>query len=126
MNASRRSLVDVFTNGAGMVPPTLFTTMSSLPNASTASRGQFGGVLGMREVGDDDVGSAADALDLFGDLLELGLCAGRNDHVRTGFRECQGHRRPEPAARARHHRDLVVQPKSVQNHVRFLPLPGEP
>ena len=80
----------------------------------------------MGEVGDDDVGAAADALDLFGDLFELGLRAGRNDHVRTGFRECQRHRGAEAAARAGHHRDLVVQPKSVQNHVRFLPSPGEP
>ena len=37
VNASRRSFVEVFNSGAGMVPPTLFTTMSSLPNASTAA-----------------------------------------------------------------------------------------
>ena len=36
VNASRRSLVDVVSSVFGMVPPTLLTTMSSLPNASTA------------------------------------------------------------------------------------------
>jgi hypothetical protein len=36
VNASLRSFVEVLINGAGIVPPTLFTTMSSLPNASTA------------------------------------------------------------------------------------------
>ena len=41
------------------------------------------------------------------------LAQGRNDNVSTGFRECQRHRRPEPAARAGHYRYLVVQPKSV-------------
>ena len=40
-----------------MVPPTLFTTMSSFPNASTALPASCGGVLGMREVGDDDFGA---------------------------------------------------------------------
>ena len=70
----------------------------------------------MGEVGDDDVGAAADALDLLGDLFELGLRARRDDHVRTGFGECQRHRGAEPAARAGHHRDLVVQPESVEYH----------
>src|SRR3984893_1970285 len=36
VNASLRSFVEVLPSGAGMVPATLFTTMSSLPNASTA------------------------------------------------------------------------------------------
>ena len=71
----------------------------------------------MREVGDDDLGASAGGLDLFGDLFELGLRPGRDDHVRTGFREGQRDRGTEPAARSGHHRDLVVQPKSVKNHV---------
>ena len=62
VNASRRSLVEVVNSVLGMVPPTLFTTMSSLPKASTACAGQLGGVLGVREVGDDDVGRAAGGL----------------------------------------------------------------
>ena len=70
----------------------------------------------MREVGDDDFGASAGDPDLFGDFLELGLRPGRNDHVRTGFRKCQRHRRAQPAARSGHHRDLVVQPKPVKNH----------
>jgi hypothetical protein len=32
----------------------------------------------------------------------------------------------ESAARSGYHRNLVVQPKSVKNHVRSLPSPGEP
>jgi hypothetical protein len=70
----------------------------------------------MREVGDDDFSAPPSGLDLFGHFLELGLRPGRNDHVRTGFRECQRHRGTQPAARSGHHRDLVVQPKSVKNH----------
>jgi hypothetical protein len=69
------------------------------------------------EVGDHDVGFAADAFDLPGDVLELRLCARRDHHVRTGFRERQRHRGAESAARSGHHRDLVVEPKSVQDHV---------
>jgi hypothetical protein len=37
VNASRRSLVEVVNSVFGMVPPTLFTTMSSLPKASMAA-----------------------------------------------------------------------------------------
>jgi len=37
VNASRKFFVDVFSSGPGMVPPTLLTTMSSLPNSSTAA-----------------------------------------------------------------------------------------
>ena len=117
VKASRRSLVDVVSRAFGMVPPTLLTTMSSLPNASTASAGERGGVLGMGEVGDDDVGAAAGAADLLGDLLELRLGAGRDHHVRTGFGECQRHRGAEAAAGTGHHGDLVVEPESVQDHV---------
>ncbi|CNI33020.1 Uncharacterised protein [Mycobacterium tuberculosis] len=36
VNASLRSLVVVVSSVLGMVPPTLLTTMSSLPKASTA------------------------------------------------------------------------------------------
>ena len=36
VNASLRSLVEVVSSVLGMVPPTLLTTMSSFPNASTA------------------------------------------------------------------------------------------
>jgi hypothetical protein len=76
------------------------------------------------QVRDHNVGFAADALDLFGDLLELGLRTGRNDNVSTGFRERQRHRRSEPAARAGHYRYLVIKPKSVKNHVRFPSVAG--
>ena len=80
----------------------------------------------MGEVGDDDFGTSACGLDLFGDFLELDLRPGRNDHVRTGFREGQRHRRAQPAARSCHHRDLVVQPKPVKNHLCLPSLAGEP
>ena len=80
----------------------------------------------MGQVGDDDMGLPADALDLLGNLLELGLRSCRDDNVRTGFRECESHRGAEPAAGTGHHCYLVVEPKSVENHVRFLPSPGEP
>ena len=36
VNASLRSLVEVVSSVLGMVPPTLLTTMSSFPKASTA------------------------------------------------------------------------------------------
>jgi hypothetical protein len=72
------------------------------------------------------VGFAADALDLLGDLFELGLRSRRDDNVRTDFRECERHRRAESAAGSRHDCDLVVQPKSIEYHVRFLPSPREP
>ena len=78
----------------------------------------------MREVGDDDFGAPAGGPDLLGDLLELGLRPGRNDHVRTGFRECQRHRGAQPAAGSGHHRDLVVQPKPVKNHLCLPSLAG--
>jgi hypothetical protein len=41
VNAFLRSLVEVSNNGAGMVPPTLLTMMSSLPNASIARAASF-------------------------------------------------------------------------------------
>ena len=53
VNASRRSFAEVSSSGAGMVPPTLLTTMSSFPNASGRG-GQPGGDLRVGEVGDDD------------------------------------------------------------------------
>ncbi|GAC1397781.1 MAG: hypothetical protein NVSMB60_08200 [Mycobacterium sp.] len=80
----------------------------------------------MRQVGDHDLGLAAEGPNLLGDLLELRLRPGRNDHVRTDFRECQRHRGAQPAACSGHHSDLVVQPKSVKNHLCLPPSPGEP
>ena len=74
----------------------------------------------------DDFGTSACGLDLFGDFLELDLRPGRNDHVCTGFRECQRHCCAQPAARSGHHRDLAVQPKPVKNHLCLPSLAGEP
>ena len=79
----------------------------------------------MGEVGDDDVGAAAGGPDLLGHLVELGLRARRDDHVRAGFREGQCHRGAESAARAGDDGDLVVEPKSVENHVRLSFSPGD-
>jgi hypothetical protein len=71
----------------------------------------------MSEVGGDDVGAPSDSFDLFGDLFELRLRSRRYDHVRTGFGECERHRRTQPATGSCDDRDLVVQPESVEYHV---------
>ena len=104
MNASRKSFVDVFSSGFGMVPPTLLTTMSSLPNASTAAAASSAVVLGVGEVADDDVraparwpGSASAT------VVELGLGAGGDDDVGADFGECHRDRGTEAAARAGDH-----------------------
>ncbi len=78
----------------------------------------------MGEVGGDDVRTPPDALDLLGDLFELRLRARRDDHVRAGFGECQRHRGTQPATRSRHHRDLVVKPKSIEYHVSLSSFAG--
>ncbi|GAT12816.1 uncharacterized protein RMCN_5949 [Mycolicibacterium novocastrense] len=80
----------------------------------------------MGEVGDHDVRLATDALDLLGDFLELGLCARRDHHVRTGFGECERHRGTQAATGAGDHSDLIVEPESVKNHVSNPSLAGEP
>jgi hypothetical protein len=81
------------------------------------------GGLGVGEVGDDDVGAAPGRGDLLGHLLELGLGAGRDDDVGTGFRECHGDRRAEAATRPGGP-DSIVEPKSVQNHMCLSSLAG--
>ena len=78
----------------------------------------------MSEVGDDDMGAPTDALDLLGDLFELRLGARRDDHVRTGFGECQRYRGTESATGSGHHSHLVVQPKSIEYHVSLSSLTG--
>lgn len=70
----------------------------------------------MSEVGGDDVRPGGPGPDLRGDLLQLGLGARGNHHVSTAY-ECDGDGGAQPAARAGHHRYLVVEPESVQNHV---------
>ena len=78
----------------------------------------------MCEVGGDDVSASSDGLDLFGDLFQLRLRSRRYDHVGTGFGECERHRGTQPATGSCHHRDLVVKPKSLQNHVSLSSLDG--
>ena len=107
-----------------MVPPTLLTTMSSLPNASTAAPASWRGGLGVGEVGDHDVRAAAGGADLLGDGVELGLRAGRDDHVRTGFGEGQRDRCAEAAAGTGDYGHLIVEPEPVEYHV--CPLPCRP
>ncbi len=78
----------------------------------------------MGQVGDDDVGPAPGRLHLLCDLVELSLCAGRDEHVGTGFGESQSGGGTQPAPRPGDDRDLVVEAESVQNHVRSVPWLG--
>ena len=99
------------------VPPTLLTTMSSLPNASTALPASLAVSSGCARSATTISARRPVAWICSATSSKLGLRPGRNDHVRTGFRECQRHRGTQPAARSGHHRDLVVQPKPVKNHL---------
>ena len=83
--------------------------------------GQLGGGLGMREVGDDDVGAPADRRDLLGDGLQLGLGARGDDDVGADFGECEGDRRAEAAAGTGDDCDLVVKSELVEDHVSLFP-----
>ena len=78
----------------------------------------------MREVGDDDVGAAAGAFDLFCHGVEFGLGARCDDDVGTGFGEGHRDRRAEAAACPGHHRHLIVEPEPVEYHVFPLPVVG--
>ena len=124
VNASRRSFVEVFSSALGMVPPTLLTTMSSLPNASTAAPASLAVSSGWARSATTMCARRPAARICSATSSSCGLRAGRDHHVRTGFRECERHRRAEPAARAGDYGDLIVEPESVENHVCLSSVAG--
>ena len=118
--ASIRRRGEVSMNGRGIVPPTLFTTMSRRPNGLAGRAGQAGHGVEVAQVGGHDDRLAAHRLDLVGHRLELVGGAGGQHHV--GPRLGEGERRggADAAPGAGHHRHLSVESEPVLDHRRSM------
>ncbi len=92
VKASRRSFVEVFKQGVRHGAADVVDDDVQLAEGLDGRLGELRGVLGVSEVGDDDVCSSADGPDLFGHFVELGLRPCGDDDVRARLRECQSHR----------------------------------
>ena len=116
VNASRKSLVDVFSSGPGMVPPTLLTTMSSLPNSSTAAAARPAVASGW----------ARSPTTMCARRPVARICAATassSDWVREAMTtsaptsaKCHRDGGTEAAARAGDHSHLVVEPEFIEDH----------
>ena len=84
--------------------------------------GQFGGGFGLGQIGDDDVRSAAECLDLGCYRLQFGLRPRGDEDVGADFGERDSDRGAKPTSSTGDYGHLSVEAESVQDHIGSLPL----
>ena len=103
-------------NGRGIAPPTLLTTMSSRPNASTAAPANPGGGVQVAQVGGNHHGAAPGRLHLVRDPGQLVRASRADHHVRSGLRQGDRGGRAEPPAGTGDHGHPAGDTEEVQDH----------